>query len=84
MQFTYLKAPMASPVAQWQPACQYGRHGFNPRVGKIPEEGKGNPLQYSCMGNPMDSRAWWTTGYGFPKELDMTLPLNNNKWQRYM
>ena len=79
MQFTYLKGPMASLVAQGQPACQYRRHGFNPSVGKIPEEGKGNPLQYSCLGNPMDCRAWWATGYGFPKELDTTLPLSNDK-----
>ena len=28
---------------------------------KIPGEGNGNPLQYSCLGNPMDRRAWWAT-----------------------
>ena len=27
--------------------------------GLIPEEGNINPLQYSCLGNPMDRRAWW-------------------------
>ena len=84
MQFTYLKPPMVSLVAQWQPVCQYRWHRFYPWVGKIPEEGKGSPLQCSCLGNPMDSTAWWATGHEFPKELDMTLPLNNNKWQRYM
>ena len=26
-----------------------------------PGEGNGNPLQYSCLGNPMDRGAWWTT-----------------------
>ena len=28
---------------------------------KIPEEGNGNPLQYSCLENPMDGGAWWAT-----------------------
>ena len=34
------------------------RHGFNPWVGKIPGGGHGNPLQYSCLENPMDRGAW--------------------------
>ena len=32
--------------------------GFNPWIGKIPGEGNGNPLQSSCLGNPMDRGAW--------------------------
>ena len=32
---------------------------FDPWVGKIPRGGHGNPLQYSCPGNPMDCGAWW-------------------------
>jgi len=28
---------------------------------RSPGEGNGNPLQYSCLGNPMDSRAYWAT-----------------------
>ena len=32
--------------------------GFDPWVGKILEEERGNPLQYSCLENPMDRRAW--------------------------
>ena len=27
--------------------------------GRSPEEGHGNPLQYSCLENPMDREAWW-------------------------
>ena len=27
-------------------------------------EGNGNPLQYSCLGNPMDRGAWWATAHG--------------------
>ena len=30
-------------------------------VGKIPREGKSNPLQYSCLKNPMGRGAWWAT-----------------------
>ena len=36
------------------------------------------PLQYSCLGNPMDREAWWATVHGVAKELDMTRELNNN------
>ena len=33
----------------------------------IPGEGNGNPLQYSCLGNAMDRRAWWATVYGLAR-----------------
>ena len=39
-------------------ACQCRRHGFNPRIRKIPWRRIGNPLQYSCLENPMDRGAW--------------------------
>jgi len=32
-----------------------------PRLVRSPGEGNGNPLQYSCLGNPMDIEAWWVT-----------------------
>ena len=32
--------------------------------GRSPGEGNGNPLQYSCLGNPMDRGAWWATVHG--------------------
>ena len=32
-----------------------------PGPGRSPREGHGNPLQYSCLENPMDRRAWWAT-----------------------
>ena len=34
-----------------------------------PEEGNGNPLQYSSLENPMDRGAWQVTVHGVPKEL---------------
>ena len=36
------------------------------------EEGKGNPLQYYYLKNPMDRGTWWVIVYEFAKELDMT------------
>ena len=35
--------------------------GSIPGWGRSPGEGSGNPLQYSCLGNPMDGGAWYTT-----------------------
>ena len=35
-------------------------------------EGNGNPLQYSCLGNPMDKGAWWAVVLGVEKEMDTT------------
>ena len=32
-----------------------------------PEEGNGNPLQYSCLENPMDGGAWWAAVHGVAK-----------------
>ena len=38
--------------------------GSVPGMGRSPGEGNGNPLQYSCLENPMDRGAWWATVYG--------------------
>ena len=35
-----------------------------PGLGRSPGEGSGNPLQYSCLVNPMDRRAWCATVHG--------------------
>ena len=45
--------------------------GSIPGLGRSPGEGRGNPLQYSCLGNPMDRGAWGATVHSH-KELDMT------------
>ena len=42
-----------------EPTCQCWRCRFNPWVGRSPGEGHGNPLQYSCLENPMDRGAQW-------------------------
>ena len=38
--------------------------GLIPRSGRSPGEGNGNPLQYSCLENPMDRGAWQATVHG--------------------
>ena len=43
-----------------------------PGSGKSPGVGNGNPLQYSCLENSMDRRAWKATIHGFAKESHIT------------
>ena len=38
-----------------------------PRLGRSPGEGNGNPLQYSCLENPMDGGAWQAAVHGVTK-----------------
>ena len=45
--------------------------GSIPGMGRSPRAGNGNPLQYSCLGNPMDRGAWQATVHGVT-ELDTT------------
>ena len=44
-----------------------GDVGLNPGLGRSPGGGHGNPLQYSCLGNPIDRGAWWATVHGVAK-----------------
>ena len=48
-------------------ACNAGDLGSIPGSGRSPGEGNGNPLQYSCLENPMDGEAWWATVHGVTK-----------------
>ena len=54
-----------------QSACNAGDSGSTHGSGRSPGEGNGNPLQYSCLGNPMDRGAWQATVHGVT-ESDMT------------
>ena len=45
-------------------SCQAGETGSIPVLGSFPEEGNGNPLQYSFLENPMDRGDWWATVHG--------------------
>ena len=49
---------------------------------RSPGEGNGNPLQYSCLENPMDREAWQTRVHRVTKELEMTERLNDNNIPR--
>ena len=61
MDYTYWGFPCSSVGKE--SACNAGDSGSIPRSGRSPE-GKGNPLQYSCLENPMDGGAWQATFHG--------------------
>ena len=48
-------------------ACHAGDPGLISGLGRSPEEVNGNPLQYSCLENPMDRGAWQATVHGVEK-----------------
>ena len=48
-------------------ACNAGDLGLIPGLGRSPGEGNGNPLQYSCLENPMNRGAWWAIVHGVTK-----------------
>ena len=48
-------------------ARDLGDAGSIPGLGRSPREGKGNPLQYSCLENPRDRGAWWAVVHGVAK-----------------
>ena len=47
-------------------ACNAGDVGSISRSGRSPGEGNGNPLQYPCLGNPMNRGAWRAIVHGVP------------------
>ena len=57
-------------MAQWESTCQ-ADVGSVPGAGSSLGEENGNPLQYSCLGNPMDRGAWPTTVHGVTKRSDL-------------
>ena len=48
-------------------AYNVGDPGSISGLGRSSGEGNGNPLQYSCLENPMDGGAWWATVHGVAK-----------------
>ena len=60
------------------PPANAGDTGSIPGLGRSPGGGNGNPLQYSCLGTPMDRGAWQARVHGVEKEWDATERLNNN------
>ena len=55
---------LACEMSAKESACQCRRHGSIPGSGRFPGGGNGNPLQYSCLENPMDREAWWNMFMG--------------------
>ena len=55
---------VANPPAN---AGETGDVGLIPGLGRSPGEENGNPLQYSCLENPIDRGDWWATVQGFTK-----------------
>ena len=62
-------------------AYNAGEPGSISGSGRSPGEGNGNPLQYCCLGSPMDGGAWWATVQGVTKSWtrlsDFTFTLIN-------
>ena len=55
------------------PPANAGEEGLNPGSGRSSlGEGNGNPLQFSCLENPMDGGAWRVTMHEVSKESDTT------------
>ena len=51
-----------------------------PASGRSPGEGNGSPLQYSCLGNPIDIGVWWATIHGVSRSQTQT----NQQAQRHV
>ena len=49
------------------PPAEAGNTGSILGLGKSPAGGNGNPLQYSCLGYPLDRGVWWAIVHGVPK-----------------
>ena len=49
------------------PSAKAGDAGLNLESGRFPGEGSANPLQYSCLGNPVDREAWQAIVHGVAK-----------------
>ena len=60
--YIYIGLPCSSNSKE--PACDAGDQGLIPELGSSSGEGNGNPLQYSCLENPIDREAWWATVRG--------------------
>ena len=65
----YLRASQVALVVKNPPANAGDTRdaGLIPGSGRSPGGGHGNPLQYSCLENPMDREAWWATVHSVGK-----------------
>ena len=70
---------LGSPCGSYSKESAYsaGDLGSIPGSGRSPGEGNGNPLQYSCLRNPMDGRAWRATVHGVTKSWTKRVTLSS-------
>ena len=61
-------------------ACNAGNASSSSGSRRSPGEWNGNPLQYSCLENPIDGGAWWTTVHAVAKESELLSDWLNNTW----
>ena len=80
--YTYMGFP--GGTSGKESTCQCRRRGFNPCVGKIPWRRKCKPLQYSCLGNPMDRGARQAMVHGGHKDSDITKSEHTRTHTSYM
>ena len=61
--FSLSKRESSGITVGWLPWClsNVGDVGLIPGSGRSPGEGNGNPLHFSCLGNPVERGAWWAT-----------------------
>ena len=64
------------------PLVNEGASGLIPGSERTPGEGNGSPLQYSCLGNPMDRGAWWDYGPGGHKRVEHDLATKQQQQQQ--
>ena len=83
----YLKSPfLGFPGGSDGKASAYSAGDLDsiPVLGRAPGEGNGNPLQYSCLENPIDGGAWWAAVHGVTKSRtrlsDFTFTFFNFSW----
>ena len=62
-----IQAEIINSSVSKESACNLGDLGSIPGSGRFSGEENGNPLQYSCLENPMDRETWWATDHGTAK-----------------
>ena len=65
-------------------AYNVGDPGSIPGSGRSPGEGNGNPLQYSCLENPMDGGAWWAAVHGVTKSWTQLSDFTSQTKEEYI
>ena len=71
--------------ADKESSCNAGDQGSIPGLGRSPGEGNGNSFQYSCLGNPIDRRAYWATVYGVTESQAQLNDLHKHTYlQKYL